>query len=58
MKGPRSTLTFGLIYSHCPIRLNISSDKMTLASTVFQISTFQKKSHLNVLGSHFDLEDE
>ena len=29
---------------------------MTLASTVFKNSTFQKKSHLNALGSKFDLE--
>ena len=33
-----------LNYSHCPIRLNISSEKMTLALTVFKKSTFQKKS--------------
>ena len=30
--------------------------KMTLASTVFKISTFQKKSHLNALGRKFDLD--
>ena len=29
---------------------------MTLASTVFKKSTFQKKSHLNALGSKFDLD--
>ena len=28
---------------------------MTFASTVFKNSTFQKKSHLNALGSKFDL---
>ena len=29
---------------------------MTFASTVFKKSTFQKKSHLNALGSKFDLD--
>ena len=29
---------------------------MTLASTVFKKFNFQKKSHLNALGSKFDLE--
>ena len=29
---------------------------MTKASTVFQKSTFQKYSHLNALGSKFDLD--
>ena len=29
---------------------------MTLASKVFKKSTFQKKSHLNALGSKFDLD--
>ena len=29
---------------------------MTLASTVFKKSTFKKKSHLNALGSKFDLD--
>ena len=29
---------------------------MTMASTVFKKSTFQKKSHLNALGSKFDLD--
>ena len=29
---------------------------MTLASTVFKKSTFQKISHLNALGSKFDLD--
>ena len=29
---------------------------MTLASTVFKNSTFQKNSHLNALGSKFDLD--
>ena len=29
---------------------------MTLASTVFKKSTFQKNSHLNALGSKFDFD--
>ena len=29
---------------------------MTFASTVFKKSTFQKNSHLNALGSKFDLD--
>ena len=29
---------------------------ITLASTVFKKSTFQKNSHLNALGSKFDLD--
>ena len=29
---------------------------MTLASTVFKKSTFQKITHLNALGSKFDLD--
>ena len=29
---------------------------MTMASTVFKKSTFQKNSHLNALGSKFDLD--
>ena len=29
---------------------------MTLASTVFKKSTFKKNSHLNALGSKFDLD--
>ena len=32
-----------LIYSHCLIRFNISSENNDLASTVFKKSTFPKK---------------
>ena len=49
-------LTLKLIYSHCLIRFNISSEIMTLASTVFKKSTFQKSSHLNAIRSKFDLD--
>ena len=47
-----ATSEMELIYSHCIIRLLI----MTLASTVFKKSSFQKKIHLNALGSKFDLD--
>ena len=40
-------VSFGLTYQ---VRI------MTLASTVFKKWTFQKKSHLNALGSKFDLD--
>ena len=35
---------------------NWPSGLMTLASTVFKKSTFQKISHLNALGRKFDLD--
>ena len=40
-------VSFGLTYQ---VRI------MTLASTVFKKFNFQKKSHLNALGSKFDLD--
>ena len=43
-----------LIYSHCLLAYQVKT--MTLASTVFKKSTFQKISNLNALGSNFDLE--
>ena len=48
-----------LIYSHCLIKFNISSENNDLGflrtyCTVFKNSTL-KKSHLVVLGSNFDL---
>ena len=43
------------IYSHCLIR-TYQVRIMTLASTVFKKSTLKKKSHLNALGSKFDLD--
>ena len=48
-------LTLKLIYSHCLIRFNISSEIMTLASTVFKKSTFQKNSHLNAIEGNLTL---
>ena len=45
-----------LIYSHCFIWFNISSENNDLASTVSKKWTFQKNSHLNALGSKFDLD--
>ena len=54
MKG--QLLPLGLIYSHCPIRLNISSDYNDFGFNSFKKSTFQKKNPLNALGSKFDLD--
>ena len=46
-----------LIYSHCYIRLNISSENKDIGFSSFQKkSTFQKFPHLNALGSKFDLD--
>ena len=44
------------IYSHCLIRLNISSENNDLGFHSFQKINFQKFSHLNALGSKFDLD--
>ena len=54
LKGQRSTLTFetNLVSLVLTYQVRI----MTLASTVFKKSTFQKNSHLNALGSKFDLD--
>ena len=50
-------LALKLIYSHCLIRFNIYQVRIIgLASTVFKKSTFQKISHLNAIGSKFDLD--
>ena len=45
-KGKGQPWPLKLIYSHC----------VTLALTVLKKSSFQKKSHLNALGSKFDLD--
>ena len=45
-----------LIYSHCPIRLNLSSDYNDFGFNSFQKITFQNISHLNALWSKFDLD--
>ena len=44
-----------LIYSHCLIWLNISSENYDLSLSSFQKMKF-KKTHLNALGSKFDLD--
>ena len=49
VKGQTSPLE--LIYSHCLIRLNISSD-----FNDFGFNIFQKKSHFNALERKFDLD--
>ena len=53
-KGQPSPLE--LIYSHCLLRLSISSDYIDFGFNSFQKIIFLKKSHLNALGSKFDLE--
>ena len=46
-----------LIYSHCLIGLNISSDYNDLGLNSFQKNyLFKKKSNLNALESKFDLD--
>ena len=48
---------FELIYIHCLIRFNIAGENNDLSFHSFQRkSTFQKFSHLNALGSKFDLD--
>ena len=56
LKGQRSTLTFKIIYSHCLIRFNISSKNNDFGFKSIKKTTFQKISHLNALGSKFDLD--
>ena len=46
-----------LIYSRCHIRLNISSENIEFGFNSFKKMNFsKKKSHLNELGSKFDLD--
>ena len=52
LKGQRSTLTFETYLLGLTYQVRI----MTLASTGFKKSTFQKISHLNASGSKFDLD--
>ena len=49
-------LTLKLIYSHCLIRFNISSENNNFGFNSIKKKTFQKESHLNVMGSKFDLD--
>ena len=58
LKGQRSTLTnetYTVFIAIVSLELTYQIRIMTLASTVFKKSTFQKISHLNALGSKFDL---
>ena len=43
LKGQRSTLTFGTIYSHCLIRLNISSENNDKGFHSFQKNQLFRK---------------
>ena len=46
-----------LIYSHCLIRLNISSENNDFGfNSIQKINFSKKKSHLNALGSKFDFD--
>ena len=48
--------TLKLIYSHCLIRFNISSENNDFCFNSIQKSTFHKISHLNAIESKFDLD--
>ena len=56
MSGLAERSKVNLIYSHCHIRLNISSENNDNGLSSFQKATFQKFPHLNALGSKFDLD--
>ena len=45
-----------LIYSHCLIRLNISSENNDYSFYSLKKINFSKNSHLNAFGSKFDLD--
>ena len=49
-------MTLKLIYSHCLIRFNISSENNDFVFNSIQKSTFPKISHLNAIRSKFDLD--
>ena len=49
-------LNLKLIYSHCLIRFNISSENNDFGFNIIQKTTFQKFSHFNALGSKFDID--
>ena len=49
-------MTLKLIYSHCLIRFNISSENNDLGINSIQKSSFPKISHLNAIRSKFDLD--
>ena len=56
LKGQRSTLTFETFIAIVSLGLRYQERIMALASTGFKKSTFKIFSHLNALGSKFDLE--
>ena len=48
-------LTLKLIYSHCLIRFNISSENNDFGfNSIKKNQLFKKNSHLNAIGSKFD----
>ena len=63
LKDQRSTLKvnldlWNLLIAIVSLGLTYQVRIMTLASTVFKKSSFQKMSHLNALGSKLDLDVE
>ena len=50
------TLKLIIFYSHCLIRFNISSENNDFGFNIIQKSTFENISHLNAIGSKFDLD--
>ena len=57
LKGKCQPLPLKLIYSHCLISFNMSSKNNHLGFNSIQKINFSKqKSHLNALGSNFDLD--
>ena len=51
-----AALTLKLIYSHCLIRFNISSEINDFGFNSIQKINFPKISHLNAIRSKFDLD--
>ena len=49
-------LTLKLIYSHCLIRFNISSENNDFGFNSIQKINFSKFSHLYAIGSKFDID--
>ena len=49
-------LTLKLIYSHCLISFNTSSENNDFGFNIIQKFNFSKISHLNAIGSKFDLD--
>ena len=55
-KGKGQPWPLKLIYSHCLISFNISSKNNLFGFNSIKKIYFSKNSHLNLLGSKFDLD--